>query len=84
MMAEIQTRESVDVDDIAAYDAAVSRGQHHLSLGEYQAAIAAFTAAIRISPAQRLAYTYRASAYEVMGDPERCQADLSAARRFMR
>jgi Tfp pilus assembly protein PilF len=79
-MAGILMRDCVDEMD--AYDAAISHGQHHLSLGEYEAAVAAFTAAIRVCPEMRLAYVYRASAYEMMGDEVRSGADLAVAHRF--
>lgn len=79
-MAEIMVREHVD--EMVAYDAAISQGQHHLALGEYAAAVAAFTAAVHICPEMRLAYIYRSSVYELMGDDAHSDSDLAMAHRY--
>jgi Tfp pilus assembly protein PilF len=59
---------------------ALDRAQRHLSRGDYTAAIAACTRAIELCSAARLAYLYRASAYELMGEPAKAVADYRSAQ----
>jgi tetratricopeptide (TPR) repeat protein len=60
-------------------DAFYDRGYCYGQIGNYQLAIADFSAAIRLNPNSADAYYYRGVAYQKMGNSDQAAADRATA-----
>ena len=61
---------------------ALKRGQRDLAIRDFRRAIDEYTEALRLDSKHLTAYLYRARAYEQLGEDDKAEADLAAARKL--
>src|SRR5215468_9359129 len=82
LRAEEERRKQAEAEVRARYSTLMSQGHTDINNGDYDGAIAAFSAAMRLDPKSALALTNRGVAYERKGDMDRAIADFSEAIRL--
>jgi tetratricopeptide (TPR) repeat protein len=71
LRAEEERRKQAEAEARARYSTLMSQGHTDINNGDYDGAIAAFSAAMRLDPKSALAFTNRGVAYERKGDMDR-------------
>lgn len=61
---------------------ALKRGQRDLAARDFGRAVHEYSEALRLDPGHLTAYLYRARAYEEIGEDDKAEADLAAARKL--
>lgn len=61
---------------------ALKRGQRDLATRDFHRAVDEYTEALRLDSEHLTAYLYRARAYEQLGEDDKAEADLTAARKL--